>query len=638
MTEWDCKFIGFWIGDGASDAFQSGGIEHKLYQGEAGPNVVKWVHKVCENLGVDYRHTVKELKGHPTPVHVWSFPRGTGWGPQERKGIDYVEPYLLKGPNPLLWNLNQQQFDWLLEGYWFAAGNHGQDSTLPKWFELRGARKELFDQLQAVAVCRGYKASLRPGSNLPGTRGNNQQGWILTLSKRSCVNVSPRVAGMDWDKNGGPGEIVWCVSTESTNIITRRNGFVAIMGNCLTEGFNLPALDVGIMLRPTRNAALYLQCIGRVLRKDPNNPDKKHGFIIDIIDTAKRKGGEECPLPTDDDIRMYSAITGRSSAAVEVFLSWFYNAFDLANLVAGTKKVDELTKLDSPNRVYKLLAPPWMAHLDINPAADILSAIWTSDGDYRNLLKPFRIGSPDAFRLMMGRKGWVYLPHNKLPQTDEQLGEYEVGVAPADSENNYTLSTLISQDAQLRNFILDLFDPNQSLKDQAARCFDNFTVGDSTREIAWFKVIHKVEAPFHFIQWKEGDINYILARTGDEKVYLFEQKGKSRLEHKPAQAITHSQIPDFVKGTSWARKAMSGKQAIHVAKILDVSMQDALAMHISSLSASALMSNQWNKAHLRNIGKLLSEPASLAPVSYTDDTVPLPQVDDDTPGVPVGTF
>ena len=74
------------------------------------------------------------------------------------------------------------------------------------------------------------------------------------------------------------------------------------MGNCLTEGFNLPALDIAIMLRPTRNAALYLQAIGRVLRKDPNNPAKTHGYIIDIIDTAKRRGGEECPLPTDDDV------------------------------------------------------------------------------------------------------------------------------------------------------------------------------------------------------------------------------------------------------------------------------------------------------------------------------------------------
>jgi superfamily II DNA or RNA helicase len=417
-----------------------------------------------------------------------------------------------------------------------------------------------------------------------------------------------------------------------------RAGTIDILVNnlCLSEGFNLPALDIAIMLRPTRNAALYLQAIGRVLRKDPNNPAKTHGYIIDIIDTAKRRGGEECPLPTDDDVRMYSALQGRSACQTEVFLGWFYKAAELADLVAGVKKVNELTKLDNADRIYKLLAPPWMAQLDVNPAAAILGIIWTPEGDYKNLLKPFRIGSPDAFRLLLGRKGWIYLPHNKLPQTDDQLAEYEVGAAPADAESNYTLTTLISQDAQLRNFIMDLFDPNQSLKEQASKCYDRFPLGESGFEVAWFKVIHKVDARFYFIQWKEGDTNHILARTVDGKIYSFQQLGRNRLDHQPGLELRHSFIPDFVKGVAWANKSMSAKQAIHVAKILDVTVGDAQGMHISSLSASALMSNQWNKAHLKNIGKQLSEPENLVPVEYMDDVVPLMQVDLEPTAIPAG--
>ena len=417
-----------------------------------------------------------------------------------------------------------------------------------------------------------------------------------------------------------------------------RAGTIDILVNnlCLSEGFNLPALDIAIMLRPTRNAALYLQAIGRVLRKDPNNPAKTHGYIIDIIDTAKRRGGEECPLPTDDDVRMYSAMQGRSACQTEVFLGWFYKAAELADLVAGVKKVNELTKLDNADRIYKLLAPPWMAQLDVNPAAAILGIIWTPEGDYKNLLKPFRIGSPDAFRLLLGRKGWIYLPHNKLPQTDDQLAEYEVGAAPADAESNYTLTTLISQDAQLRNFIMDLFDPNQSLKEQASKCYDRFPLGESGFEVAWFKVIHKVDARFYFIQWKEGDTNHILARTVDGKIYSFQQLGRNRLDHQPGLELRHSFIPDFVKGVAWANKSMSAKQAIHVAKILDVTVGDAQGMHISSLSASALMSNQWNKAHLKNIGKQLSEPENLVPVEYMDDVVPLMQVDLEPTAIPAG--
>ena len=85
-----------------------------------------------------------------------------------------------------------------------------------------------------------------------------------------------------------------------------------------------------------------------------------------------------------------------------MFLGWFYKAADLADLVAGVKKVNELTKLDNADRVYKLLAPPWMAHLDVNPAAAILGMSGRQRGITKSLLKPFRIGSPDAFRLLLG--------------------------------------------------------------------------------------------------------------------------------------------------------------------------------------------------------------------------------------------
>ena len=388
---------------------------------------------------------------------------------------------------------------------------------------------------------------------------------------------------------------------------------------CLTEGFNLPALEVVIMLRPTRNAALYLQCIGRGLRVDPKNPNKKHCLIIDILDTAKRKGGDETPMPTEDDVRMYSALNGRETCAPEVFLSWFYRANELEELIDGTKKVTDLTKLNTPDIVYKQLAPPWMAHLDINPAAEILAKLWTPNGTYKDLISPFRAGSSDAFKLMLTRKGWIYLPHNQLPKTEEELEEHEIEALPAEVEGNYTLQTLISQDAKLRNFILDLFDPSQSLKQQASKCYDNLPICQSTRNVAWFKVIHKIDVPFHFIQWKDGDYNMILVRDVEARVYCFQQRGKLKLEHKPGFELHYSRVPDFVKGTSWADKPMSDKQLQYVAKILHVTTGEAATMRISKLSASALMSNQWNKAHLKNIATQLATGSGLIPVNFIDD-------------------
>lgn len=56
-----------------------------------------------------------------------------------------------------------------------------------------------------------------------------------------------------------------------------------------TEGFDLCALDNVILARPTYSLSLYLQMMGRALRKDERNP-KKIAKIIDIVNNAQFHG------------------------------------------------------------------------------------------------------------------------------------------------------------------------------------------------------------------------------------------------------------------------------------------------------------------------------------------------------------
>ena len=525
----------------------------------------------------------------------------------------------------LMHSFTDRQFSAFLSGFWESC--HQKNASQPPGrIAIQSSDYDMLSSIQIVACCRGYSAEL---INL----GHN---WRLSLIKKRTYKFTDTQTLEVEAIPQTTQEKVWCVSTPSSNIITRRNGFISILGNCLTEGFNLPSIDMVIMMRPTKNAALYLQCIGRGLRKDPANPLKTHCYIIDVVDTAKRKGGISCPLPTDDDVRMYSAMVGRQASHPEVFLNWFYKANELGELVAGTRSVSALSRLDEASKVYKLLAPPWMAAIQNNPASDILKVIWTQDASYKDLLKPHRINDTDAFCLMMSRKGWAYLPHGKLPTTEEQLAETEAASVP-DSDTNYTLATLISQDAQLRNFIMDLFDPNQSLQEQAKKCYDCFELG--SKEVAWFKLINRSDVSFHFIQWKEDDTNIILARTPDEKIYWFQQIGRNKLTHVPGRDLYFSQLPDFAKGTNWANQPMSDKQSTHVAKILGVTVQEAVTARISKLSASALMSNSWNKAHIKNIATQLGNLSMLKPVVFKDDSLPKIDMDDtlavETPGVPV---
>jgi hypothetical protein len=267
-----------------------------------------------------------------------------------------------------------------------------------------------------------------------------------------------------------------------------REGRLDVLTNnlCLTEGFNLPALDLVAMFRPTRNAGLYLQCIGRGLRRDPENPQKNHCLIIDVVDTFKRKGGKEFPLPTEDDRRICSALHHRQVSTVEVFVSWFYHVNDLEKLLQKQITVDQCGHLDAPEKVHRVLAPPWM-QLSAGQAVDSrLPRVWSAEGEYSDLLQPFRLNDPNAFRLLASRKGWVYLPQ----QIAERWGDPDRTGAQAgyrsDADFNYTIEALISRDAQLRHFILNLFDPD-SPSEQAAKCYDLLPLCSGGPKAAWFR-------------------------------------------------------------------------------------------------------------------------------------------------------
>lgn len=70
-------------------------------------------------------------------------------------------------------------------------------------------------------------------------------------------------------------------ANERTEILARfRSGETQIVSNVdiLTEGFDLPRLEVCILARPTQSSVKYLQCVGRVLRPAPG---KREAIILD---------------------------------------------------------------------------------------------------------------------------------------------------------------------------------------------------------------------------------------------------------------------------------------------------------------------------------------------------------------------
>ena len=122
---------------------------------------------------------------------------------------------------------------------------------------------------------------------------------------------------------------------EQRTAILRRlaQGTTRVLTNCnvVTEGWDLPALEVCILARPTKSAGLYLQCVGRVMRPSPSTgktiarihdhagcmldhglPDEDRDYSLDA---DKKRERTEKPLRTCKQcLRIYEPSLGACPA------------------------------------------------------------------------------------------------------------------------------------------------------------------------------------------------------------------------------------------------------------------------------------------------------------------------------------
>jgi len=339
----ECKFIGFWLGDGSCNRLQRGGVEYTLSQSTAYPNICEWVDCVLKALGVDFvRRDVKVHGSLRSPALTWSIPRGTGFGQQARNGLYHLEEYLNKDGSKLLWGLDQEQFDALLLGLWYADGDHGDAERPPanRRFRIFNTNKGLLDLLQAVAVCRGYRASITDGKSNASKNPSHAPLWRLSLSYRGPMGSHAMTKYRMEMEEGWKPETVWCVKSDTGFIVTRRRGTVTVTGN--TEGFDVPAVKVIGMGRPTKSRGLYVQCIGRGSRPIPGTVDgpetpaerraaiaasaKPHCTVIDFVGQAGRHSlvstidvlaGEAPDQEVIDTAKSYAARKDYDKSAIE---------------------------------------------------------------------------------------------------------------------------------------------------------------------------------------------------------------------------------------------------------------------------------------------------------------------------------
>ena len=271
----ECRFIGFWLGDGT----RSGG-RFTISQSKRYPAIIAWCSNLLERLGLHHTVMIYPPAAKSTFESVrWCFSTGRGGGDQARiGGLSPLMPYLEKNGTDLFWGLDREQFSALLEGYWMADGNHGDGVTKKeRGWRIFGRNKPLFDLLQAVGECRGYRISL----TVDKSKHRKTPFYRITWVDRTAVLLLREKFSLE---NDFKPERVWCVTSTTGNLITRREGKVAVVGNTTGVDWDVRCL---ILARPTRSEMLYVQIIGRALRTADG---KDYAMILDHSDTTAKLG------------------------------------------------------------------------------------------------------------------------------------------------------------------------------------------------------------------------------------------------------------------------------------------------------------------------------------------------------------
>ena len=257
LTEDDCRFVGFWLGDGTWECGESKRIS--VSQSLRYADNVAWFDNLLQSIGLQHSKSIKEPSpGSTHPSVRWTFARGTGWGKQAtQKGTFYLEPYLDKSGSFLFRHLNRKQLNALLEGFWLADGNHHSFGIDHK--QVIGTQYSLYSILQEVCAVRGVSSTITPLA--APTNAKHSQQYRFSWGTRQRYHYSPKNVHLETNDKQ---ERVWCVTSSTSFLICRRRGKVFVTGN--TTGFDMPHLDCIVCLRPTDSVVLHVQILGRGTR------------------------------------------------------------------------------------------------------------------------------------------------------------------------------------------------------------------------------------------------------------------------------------------------------------------------------------------------------------------------------------
>jgi superfamily II DNA or RNA helicase len=218
-------------------------------------------------------------------------PRGVNDG---KRGWAHLAAWIDKDVPTTYDALSVRQFRILLGAMDLANGRHprGLPYARRTMSIAVGCRRRLADRIQQLAIERGFRCNIHEYTPAPNTWNKHpQRQWILHVreQRRACIGGQAahpntliprrcRLGPVPYQSN----EWVWCLTTQHGTLVTRRNGKVAVVGNC----------GRGFRLHPGKTDCLILDYGGNVLRHGPVDQLRVTSTSSDGTGAAPVK---ECP-------------------------------------------------------------------------------------------------------------------------------------------------------------------------------------------------------------------------------------------------------------------------------------------------------------------------------------------------------
>lgn len=293
LSDDELRFIGWQLTDGHTNpSNQTIGIAQS-----SGSPCNDQIRSTLDGCGFGYRVYRHKRQGslakYPdglTYVIPYGEPRGKNKG---KKGWKHLARFFLSPLRVSLRDISQRQLGVLLEA--MNLGDGWKPKNLPwkrKTISLCiGEHKQLADEFQALLIQRGYRCNMRiQRRRTTWHTGEPKPQYVLHIRRQTRATIggarqrpNQLIAHRTQLKPVpfAPSEEVWCLRTQYGTLVTRRNGKVAIVGNC----------GRGFRLHPGKANCLILDFGGNILRHGPVD-------CLQIKDKSQGNGqapAKECP-------------------------------------------------------------------------------------------------------------------------------------------------------------------------------------------------------------------------------------------------------------------------------------------------------------------------------------------------------